>query len=59
VTAHERLHFVLTVLWVLLLIPSVLWWKDSVPWLVIISVYANVSGHFAAYEAARQERIGG
>jgi hypothetical protein len=52
-TKRNRLiHGVLTVVWLVLIVPAVLWWKDSVPFLVIVSVYANVAGHWAAYEAA-------
>jgi hypothetical protein len=49
---RRTLHLVLTLLWLALAVPSVLWWKDSIPWLVMVSVYANAAGHWAAYEAA-------
>lgn len=42
--------------WLLLALPAVLWWKDSVPFLVFASVYANVAGHVAAWQGARAER---
>jgi hypothetical protein len=51
-----RLQLVLTVLWGLMFLPSVLWWKDSVPFLVFVSVYANFVGHWASYEAAKAEQ---
>lgn len=44
-----------TVLWLVLVIPSLLLWKKSVPWLVFMSVWANVAGHFSAWQAARVE----
>jgi hypothetical protein len=37
----------------LLFIPALLWWKQSVPFLVFVSVYANFVGHWAAWEAAK------
>lgn len=43
-------------MWVVLVVPSVLFWKESVFWLVLVSVYANIAGHYAGYEAARAER---
>lgn len=46
----------MTVLWVILLVPSLLLWKESILWIIIMSVWANVSGHFAAYQAARSEK---
>lgn len=41
-------HAVLTLVWLLLAIPSVIWWKDS--------VYANVVGHASGWQASRAER---
>ena len=37
----------------LLFLPALLWWKESVPFLVFVSVYANFVGHWAAWEAAQ------
>lgn len=39
----------------LLIIPTVLWWHDSVLWVGLISCYANAVGHFAAYQGTRAE----
>jgi hypothetical protein len=55
-SVHEKMHLALTALWVILMVPAILWWKHSVPFLVAVSVYANIAGHYAAYEAARGER---
>lgn len=43
-------------LWIVLAIPSVLWWRSSVAWLVVVSVYANIAGHWAAVQAAVVEK---
>jgi hypothetical protein len=45
----------MTVVWILLGIPSVLWWRDSIPWLVGMSVWANVAGHFSGWQGSRAE----
>jgi hypothetical protein len=50
-----RFHAVATVAWALLLIPSVLWWQESVPWLVIMSVWANLASHWGAFQAAKSQ----
>lgn len=42
-------------LWLILAIPSVIWWKDSVLWVIIISIYANIVGHLSGYTAARAD----
>jgi hypothetical protein len=48
-------HATLTVVWLVLLVPSVLWWSQSIPWLVFMSVWANVAGHFSAWQGSRAE----
>lgn len=48
-------HLALAGVWALLAIPTVLWWKDSILWVALMSVYAIVVAHLAAYDAARAE----
>jgi hypothetical protein len=52
----KRLHLILTWGWVLLIVPTVLWWKESILFIGIVSVYANVVSHWTAYQAARAEK---
>jgi hypothetical protein len=51
----RKVHGALTIGWFLLAIPAVLWWKNSVPFLVYVSVYANFVGHWSSYQAAKAE----
>ncbi len=51
----RQAHAVLTVVWVALAIPGVLLWRDSVPFLVGVSIYANIVGHWSSWGAARAE----
>ena len=52
----RRVHGVLTIVWFLLAIPAVLLWRESVPFLVYVSVYANFVGHWSSYQAAKAEK---
>ncbi|HGN9417216.1 TPA: hypothetical protein ACK11A_004998 [Klebsiella pneumoniae] len=52
----KRCHLVAAVMWVGLAIPSLLWWKDSVLWVILISIYANIVGHLSGYSAARADQ---
>jgi hypothetical protein len=52
----ERLHLGLTLLWAALLVPTLLWWRESVFWVIVMSWYANVSSSWSAYESARAAR---
>jgi hypothetical protein len=51
-------HAVLTIVWIALLVPSLLWWSNSIKWVVLMSVWANIAGHFSAWQAARAEDNG-
>jgi hypothetical protein len=48
-------NLICTFAWAILLLPSLLWWKDSILWVILISIWANIVGHFSAYGASRAE----
>lgn len=49
-------HGWLTIVWAILIPVSVATdLKNSVPWIVAMSVWANFAGHFASWQAARIE----
>lgn len=48
---HRRLKW----LWVILVVPTILFWSTSVRWLVFMSIYAIITGHWGAEEAAKAE----
>ncbi|VFZ45247.1 transporter [Klebsiella quasipneumoniae] len=52
----KRCHLVAAVMWVGLAIPSLIWRKDSVLWVILISIYANIVGHLSGYSAARADQ---
>lgn len=47
-----KLHLTLAAVWALLLIPTLIWWKESILWVAGMSLYANFVGHLSSYEAA-------
>lgn len=49
-------HLCMTILWALLIVPTVIWWKQSILWVAIMSVWANLAAHFSAYQGARAEK---
>ena len=51
----RRLHLVATLMWLTLVVPTVLWWRDSILWVALMSVWANVVGHWSAWQASRAE----
>ena len=52
-TARQRRHLHLTLLgvWVVVGLPLSWFLRESVPWLVFLSVYAIIVGHWSAYSA--------
>jgi hypothetical protein len=55
----EWVHWLLTVTWVALIAPTVLWWRDSILWVAMMSIWANVAAHASAAMASRAARKGG
>ena len=51
----RRVNGVATVVWLLLVIPTVLWWRNSILWIAMMSVWANVASHYTAWQGARAE----
>lgn len=57
--ATPAFHLTMTIIWALMIIPTALWWKDSILWVGLMSVYACVMGHWSSYQGSRAERAGG
>lgn len=52
----RRFHLIMMAAWGLALVPTLLWWKDSILWVASMSLYANIGAHWSAYQASRAER---
>jgi hypothetical protein len=48
-------HRALAVFWLLLAVPTLLWWRDSILWVSFMSLYANVASHWSAAQAAEAD----
>lgn len=48
-------HRLLATFWVTMLVPTVLWWKEAVVWVAIMSIYANVESSMAADAANKTD----
>lgn len=46
------MNVVLSLVWTALLLPGLLWWRDSVPFIVLCSIYANLAGHLSGIAGA-------
>lgn len=51
-TTWRRIHVGLAVVWTLLVVPTLLWWRHSILWVAFMSLYANIAGHWSAGQAA-------
>lgn len=54
-TFLRHFHAGAVIVWILLIIPTVLFWKEAILWLAIMSVWANIAAHWSAWQAARAE----
>lgn len=52
---HVKFNKIMLVAWMILLIPTLLWWQESIVWIVFMSWYANTVGHWSAYTSAKTE----
>lgn len=50
----ENRHLVLAIVWACLVIPTLLWWKNSILWVLLLSLYANFEASLAAHHAKRK-----
>lgn len=50
--AWQWIHGAGTVAWLLLVVPSMTIWRDSVPWVVFMSIYAIVLSHTVGFVAS-------
>lgn len=51
----RRFHAALTVVWFAAIVPTLVWWHDSVLWVALMSCWANAVGHFSAWQGSRAE----
>lgn len=54
---HAKIHLVLLLFWGIM-IPAALFigWAESVIYVSLVSIYANMATHWSAYAGARAER---
>jgi hypothetical protein len=51
-----RFHATMMAVWAGLLLPTLLFWRESILWVAFMSLYANFVGHFSAWDGARAEQ---
>lgn len=51
----QKVNGWLAIIWFIAAIPICVYLKDSIAFLVFVSVYAVVTGHWSAWQAARTE----
>lgn len=52
----DNRHLVLAYLWIVLAIPALLWWKESVLFVILLSLYANWEASLAAHNAKKADK---
>jgi hypothetical protein len=38
----NKYHFVALGFWILAIVPTLLWWKNSILWVAMMSLYSNI-----------------
>lgn len=44
------------IIWLLLAYPTIVWWKESILWVAMMSLYTIIIDHLGGYGAARAEK---
>lgn len=50
---RDNRHLLLAWLWVVLAVPALLWWSESVLFVILLSLYANIESSLAAHNAKK------
>jgi len=50
-------HFALVILWIILVPPTLIFWSNSIMWVLILSLWANIAAHAAGAQAAHAEKM--
>lgn len=53
----KKFHGWATIFWIVMVFPSVLFLRSSVPYLVALSVYAIITGHWSSWQSSRVEVV--
>jgi len=53
-TIHKHNHTILMYFWIAMIPVTLLWFKDSVLWVAIMSLYANIEASASAREAKKK-----
>jgi hypothetical protein len=53
---QAKFHAAMTVVWIVLIVPALILWKESILFVILISLWANVAAHWASYQAAHAEK---
>jgi hypothetical protein len=54
--ALKNRHLILMCFWLCMVPVTIIWLKESVLWLAIMSLYANFESSFAAHEASKENK---
>lgn len=53
----RKIHLALLAAWLFVGVPVSMWLRDSIAWVVFLSVYAVVVGHASAWSAERPTEV--
>lgn len=53
---RENDHLIMGWFWLAMIVPTFLWWRESIMLVLAMSLYANIEGSFSAHHAKQSER---
>lgn len=52
----RKFHLTMMVVWASLVIPTILFWRESILWVAFMSIYACFGMHMESYHTIREGR---
>lgn len=49
-------YLVRAIFWMCMILPTILWWRESVLWVAMMSLYANIETALGAHEARKTRK---
>lgn len=52
-------YLIRAIFWICMIPPTILWWRESVLWVAMMSLYANIETALGAHEARKARKENG
>lgn len=51
---RRKIHYAMGIFWIIMVPVTLIWLKDAIWWVALMSLYANIEASFSAAEASKK-----